>query len=94
MSAETTRHNPSREEVREEATGKLFSTLTAEITEMAPRGIWDWPQLGPMVNEPDRTLQRIANRYIDGEAKRSEVVAAAERLRMRWRAAVERYGGA
>lgn len=76
---------------RTSSSGRMFAVLAEEITRLAPRAIWDWPELGPLVDPADRALQRTANRYEEGHATRDEVVAAAEEVRAAWKQATRRF---
>lgn len=70
---------------------KLFNRLGSEVVKNAPAGIWDWPELGELVDPNDRALQRAATAYVQGRCSRDELIAAAEALRSSWREAVQRY---
>lgn len=70
---------------------KLFEILAAEITELAPREIWWWTELGEFVDAFDRSLQRAATAYVEGEGTSEELITAAEELREAWKRAVEAF---
>lgn len=80
------------ERTRKQNALRLFEALIAEVQSIAPAAIFDWPELGDLVDASDRALQIAASRYVDGEISRDELIAAAEQLRSSWRTAAHAFG--